>query len=130
MNLARFRPFQQKSAQVQMRSALYSLFVADLANESDEMNTVCIFVRLEENSVNPHGHFGSMRIKATKQQPLRASHRRLSFLAMVTMLAAAFGFNPAVHAEEGPAASEVQAQVQSVGSNSTQEGNSWKQSDC
>jgi hypothetical protein len=40
-----------------------------LAKESDELNTLGIFVRPEAKSGNPHGHIGSMRIKATKQHP-------------------------------------------------------------
>jgi hypothetical protein len=49
---------------------------------------------------NPRGHVGSMRIKATKQHPLGASHHRIFSLAMVTLLAVAFGFNPTAHAQD------------------------------
>jgi quinol monooxygenase YgiN len=94
--------------------------------ESDEMITLGIFVRLEAKSGSPHGHVGSMPIKATKRHPLGTSHRRRFPLAMVTLLAAAFGFNPAVRAQDVPTASGVQGQVQSIGNNSTQEGNSME----
>jgi hypothetical protein len=52
-------------------------------------------------------------------------------LAMVTLLAAAFGFNPAARAQDVAIASGVQGsgaqvQVQSVGNNSTQESNSME----
>jgi quinol monooxygenase YgiN len=74
----------------------------------------------------PHGYVGSMRIKATKQHPLGTSHHRVSSLAIVTLLAAAFGFNPAVRAQDVPTTSVVQGQVQSIGINSTQESNSME----
>jgi quinol monooxygenase YgiN len=93
---------------------------------SDEMIPRVIFVRQEAKSCNPHGSAGSIRIKATKQNSLGTSHHRLFPLAMVTLLAAAFGFNPAARAQGVPAASGVQGQVQSAGSNSTQEGNSME----
>jgi hypothetical protein len=54
------------------------------------------------------GYVGSMRIKATKQHPLGTSHHRVSPLAMVTLLAAALGFNPAVRAQDVATASAVQ----------------------
>ena len=47
-------------------------------------------------------------------------------LAMVILLAAAFGFNPAARAQDAPTASSAQGQAQSVGNNSTQEGNSME----
>ena len=87
------------------------------------MKTLGIFVRLEANVDNPHGHVGSMRVKVTKQYSLGTSHRRIFPLAMVTLLAAAFGFNPAARAQDVATTSGVQGQVQSVGNNSTQEGN-------
>jgi len=90
------------------------------------MTTLGIFVRVEAKAGNPRGRVGSMRIKATKQYPLGASHHRMFPLAMVTLLAAAFGFNPAARAQDVPTASGVQGQVQSVENNSTQEGNSME----
>src|ERR1700723_501936 len=45
---------------------------------------------------------------------------------MVTLLAVAFGFSREAHAQDAPTASGVQGQVQSVGNNSTQEGNSME----
>jgi quinol monooxygenase YgiN len=87
------------------------------------MITLGIFVRLEAKAGNPRGHVGSMRIKATKQHPLGTSHHRMFPLAMVTLLAAAFGFNLAARAQDVPTAS---GHVQSIGNNSTQEGNSME----
>jgi quinol monooxygenase YgiN len=75
---------------------------------------------------NPRGHIGSARIESTKQHPLGASHHRIFPLAMAALLAAAFGFNPAVRAQDAPAASGAQGQVQSTGNNSTQEGSSME----
>jgi quinol monooxygenase YgiN len=59
---------------------------------------------------NPRGHIG-------------ASHRRRFPLAMASLLAVAFGFNPAARAQGSSTASGVRGQVQSAGNNSTQEGN-------
>jgi quinol monooxygenase YgiN len=75
---------------------------------------------------HPRGHVGSMRIKATKQHPLGASHHRIFSLAMVTLLAVAFGFNPTARAQDVATTSGVPGQVQSVGNNSTQEGNTME----
>jgi quinol monooxygenase YgiN len=72
---------------------------------------------------NPLGHAGSTPIKAAKQYPPGTSRDRIFPLAMVALLAVAFGFNPAARAQDVSTASGVQGQVQSVGSNSTQEGN-------
>jgi quinol monooxygenase YgiN len=85
-----------------------------------------IFVCPAARAGNPRGHVGSMRIKATKQHPLGTSHHRMLPLAMVTLLAAAFGFNPAARAQDAPTASGAQGQVQSVGNNSAQESNSME----
>ena len=74
----------------------------------------------------PHGYFGSMRIKAPKQHPPGTSRHRMSPLAMLTLLAAAFGFNPAVRAQDVATASVAQGQVQSIGNHSTQESNSME----
>ena len=90
------------------------------------MTTLGIFVMLEAKSGNPHGHVGSMRFKATKPHPLGTSHHRMFPLAMVTLLAAAFGFSPAARAQDVATVSGVQGQVQSVGNNSTQESNSME----
>jgi hypothetical protein len=67
-----------------------------------------------------------MRLEATKQHPLGTSDHRMFPLAMVALLAAAFGSNPAVRAQDVRTASGVQEQVQSVGNNSTQESNSME----
>ena len=90
------------------------------------MTTLGIFVRLKAKAGSPRGHVGSMRIEAAKQHPLGASHHRIFPLAMVALLAVAFGFNPAAHAQDVPTASGVQGQVQAAGNNSTQEGNSME----
>jgi hypothetical protein len=94
------------------------------------MTTLGIFVRLKAKGGNPRGCVGSMRIKATKQHPLGTSHHRMFPLAMVTLLAAAFGFNPAVRGQDVPTASGVQGQVQSVEKIQLRRVTQWKQSDC
>ena len=58
-------------------------------------------------------------IKATKQHLPGMSHHRMFSLAMVALLAAAFGLNPAARA----AAAASGGQGQPAGNNSTQEGN-------
>ena len=76
---------------------------------------------------NPHGRVGSMRVKANKQDPLTTSHQRMFPLAMVALLAAVFGLNPRAHAQDvPPPISGALGQVQSVGTNSTREGNSME----
>jgi hypothetical protein len=63
-----------------------------------------------------HGHSGSVSVKTTNQHPLRASRQRMFPLAMVALLAAAFGFNSGVRAQDvAPPISGVLGQVQSVG---------------
>jgi hypothetical protein len=63
------------------------------------MATLGIFVRPEVTAGNPGRHVGSVRIKATKQHLLGTGHHRMFPLAMVTLLAAVFGFNPAARAQ-------------------------------
>jgi hypothetical protein len=76
---------------------------------------------------NPHGRVGSMRVKANKQDPLTTSRQRMFPLAMVALLAAVFGLNPRARAQDvPPPISGALGQVQSVGTNSTQEGNSME----
>jgi hypothetical protein len=76
---------------------------------------------------NPHGRVGSMRVKANKQDPLTTSHQRIFPLAMVALLAAAFGLNPSARAQDvPPPILGALGQVQSVGTNATQEGNSME----
>jgi hypothetical protein len=58
------------------------------------MITPCILVRPEAKST----HVGSMLVKAT-------NHHRTIPLAMVTLLVAAFEFNPAARAQDVPTAS-------------------------
>jgi hypothetical protein len=74
----------------------------------------------------PRGHASLMQIKAPKQHPPASSQHRILPLAIVTLLAAAFGANPAAHAQDASTASSTQAQVQSVRNSSTQEGNSME----
>jgi quinol monooxygenase YgiN len=83
------------------------------------MTTLGTFVSLGAKAGNPHGDIGSTRIKAAKQHPLGTSHHRTLSLAMVTLLAATFGLNPAARAQDVLSASGVQGQAQSVGNNST-----------
>jgi quinol monooxygenase YgiN len=85
-----------------------------------------IFIRPAARNGNPREHVDSIRIKATKQHPLGTTHHRMFPLAMVILLAAAFGFNPAARAQDAPTASGAQGQVQSVADNSTQESNSME----
>jgi quinol monooxygenase YgiN len=80
-----------------------------------------IFARPEAKTGNPRGHVGSMRFKATKQHPPGTSHHGVLPLAVVTLLAAALGLNPAARAQDASTASG-----QSVGNNSTQESNSME----
>ncbi|AEU38355.1 putative quinol monooxygenase [Granulicella mallensis] len=47
-------------------------------------------------------------------------------LALVALVATTFGFNAATRAQDAPAASGAQGQVQSTGKNSAQEGNSME----
>src|SRR3984893_9601689 len=75
---------------------------------------------------NPHGHFGSMHVRANKQHPISTSHQRMFPLAMVALLAAVFGLNPTARAQDAPTASGVPGHVQSIGTNSTQKGNSME----
>jgi hypothetical protein len=66
-----------------------------------------------------HGRSGAMSAKTTNQHPLSTSRRRMFPLAMVALLAAAFGFNPRARAQEvAPPISGALGQVQSVGDHS------------
>ncbi len=65
------------------------------------------------------GHSGSMSVKTTNQHPLSTHRQRMFTLAMIALLAAAFGFNPGVRAQDvAPPISGVLGQVQSVGDRS------------
>src|ERR1700692_4521659 len=73
---------------------------------------------------NPHGRVGSMRVKANRQDPLTTSHQRIFPFAMVALLAAVLGLNPRARAQDvPPPISGALGQIQSVGTNSTQEDN-------
>src|SRR5713101_3003501 len=65
------------------------------------------------------GYSGSMSVKTTNQHPLSTRRQRMFPLAMIALLAAAFGFNPGVRAQDvAPPISGVLGQVQSVGDRS------------
>src|SRR6266481_7236545 len=65
------------------------------------------------------GYSGSMSDKTTNQHPLSTRRQRMFPLAMIALLAAAFGFNPGVRAQDiAPPISGVLGQVQSVGDHS------------
>ena len=68
----------------------------------------------------------STRTDATKLDPHGTNHRRISFLAMATLLTVALGFEPAARAQHPTAASSVQGHAQSDGKNSTQEGSTME----
>jgi quinol monooxygenase YgiN len=74
---------------------------------------------------NLHRGVGSTRVKGNKQDPLITSQQRMFALAMVALLTAVFGLNPKARAQDvPPPISGALGQVQSVETNSTQEGNS------
>jgi quinol monooxygenase YgiN len=71
------------------------------------------------------GHSGSMSVETKNQPPLSQSHHRMFPLAAVALLTAVFGFNLRARAQDvPPPISGSLGQVQSVETNSTQEGNS------
>jgi hypothetical protein len=66
-----------------------------------------------------HGNSGSITVKTTNQHPLSTRPQRMFPLAMVALLAAAFGFNPGARAQDvAPPISGALGQVQSVGDHS------------
>ena len=68
---------------------------------------------------NAHGHSGPMRVKTTNRHPFSTSRQRMFSLAMVALLAAAFGFNPGARAQDvAPPISGALGQVQTVGDHS------------
>ena len=68
---------------------------------------------------NAHGYSGSMSVKTTNQHPLSTRRQRMFTLALVALLAAAFGFNPGARAQDvAPPISGALGQVQSVGDHS------------
>jgi Oxidoreductase molybdopterin binding domain len=76
---------------------------------------------------NPRQRVGSRPIKRNKQDPLSTRHPRIFPLAMVALLAAVIGLSPKARAEDvPPPISGTLGKVQSVGTNSTQEGNSME----
>jgi quinol monooxygenase YgiN len=73
------------------------------------------------------GHSGSMSVETKKQHPLSRSHHRMFPLAVVALSTAVFGFNLRARAQDvPPPISGALGQVQSVGINSAQEGNSME----
>lgn len=68
---------------------------------------------------NAHGHSGAMSVETTNQHPLSTSRHRMFPLAMLTLLAAALGFNTGGRAQDvAPPISGALGQVQSVGDHS------------
>ncbi|MDX6498833.1 MAG: hypothetical protein QOG23_2093 [Blastocatellia bacterium] len=66
-----------------------------------------------------HGHSGSMSVNTTNQHPLCTSRQRMFPLALVVLLAAAFGCNSGPRAQDvATPISGVLGQVQSVGDHS------------
>ena len=66
-----------------------------------------------------HGHSGSMSINRANQNVPRTSLHRRFALAVVALLAVAFGSNPATRAQDiAPPISGALGQIQSVGDNS------------
>jgi quinol monooxygenase YgiN len=68
---------------------------------------------------NPNGRAGSMPVKANEQDLLTTSRQRIFPLALVAIMAAAFGLNPKANAQDP-------GQVQSVPTNLTEQGNSME----
>jgi hypothetical protein len=65
---------------------------------------------------NARGHSGSMSVIATNRHPVSTIRHRMFSLAMVALLAAAFGFNPGARAQDvAPPIPGALGQVQSVG---------------
>ncbi|MBB5319345.1 phage terminase small subunit [Edaphobacter lichenicola] len=79
---------------------------------------------------NAHGHVGSMRVKVIKQHPLGTSHRRMFPVAMVALLAAAFGFNPAARAQDAATTWDPGDRFNRPGITQHRRVTQWKQSDC
>jgi hypothetical protein len=78
----------------------------------------------------PHAYVGSMRIKALKQHPLGTSHHRVSPLAMVTLLAAAFGFTPQFALRRFQQLRLSRGRFNQPGITQHRRVTQWKQSDC
>ena len=71
------------------------------------------------------GRSRSMSVESKKPHPLSRSHQRMVPLAVAALLTAVFGFNLRARAQDvPPPISGALGQVQSVETNSTQEGNS------
>ena len=51
---------------------------------------------------NPHGHVGSIRVKANKQHAPSTSHHCMFPVAMVALLAAVLGLSPIARAQDAP----------------------------
>jgi quinol monooxygenase YgiN len=67
-----------------------------------------------------------MRVKTTKQHPLSTSYYCMFPLAMVVLIAAVFEFKHGARSQDVPPDSSIQSRIQSVGNNSTHEGNSME----
>ena len=90
------------------------------------MTTPYLGARLENKFCDSRLHVRPVRIKGAERNSLGTSHHRMFLLAMVTLLAAASGFNAAARAQDVPIASGVKGQDQSVGNHSTEESNSME----
>ena len=70
---------------------------------------------------NPRGHVASMRVEAATKRRLSTSHHRMFPLAMVALLAAAFGSNPRARAQDvQPVGNKSIASDTTQGSKSTE----------
>jgi quinol monooxygenase YgiN len=67
-----------------------------------------------------------MRVETTKQHPHSTSYHGVFPVAMLVLLAAVFEFKHGARAQEVPPASSMQGQIQSVGNDSTHEGDSME----
>jgi hypothetical protein len=68
---------------------------------------------------NANGHSGSMSVETANQHPLSTSRHRMFPLAMVALLAAAFGSSPGARAQDvAPPIAGALGQIQTVGDNS------------
>jgi quinol monooxygenase YgiN len=65
-------------------------------------------------------------VREDARKAIGTDRHRMLQVTLIALLAAAVGFNRAVRAQDVPTASRVQGQAQSVGNNSTQEGNSME----
>jgi hypothetical protein len=87
-------------------------------SQSDSSSALSHFLNFPRRRKDWHSRCTSV-CRGNVCNAVGTSHHRLFLLAMVTLLAAAFGFNPAVRAQDTPIASGVQVLAQSIGNHST-----------